>query len=192
MHSHTFFSLSQLAKKSCKIPTTTITPSPVTRGRYRLSNTGHKHKCDGHTWTKGREIWGHGRERRNHQNRNCGSTSRCTTTMFTFLQRAQWGYPSGFERRCHGQQKKKKKKEGRGEGETKFHLAHLETAEGSFRQNAGLREKCTQGCRQFDCQRKLAKWGVFQFWGNDYSEKKKKKKTAQCIKAQLHNTRSEL
>lgn len=116
MHSHTFFSLSQLAKKSCKIPTTTITPSPVTRGRYRLSNTGHKHKCDGHTWTKGREIWGHGRERRNHQNRNCGSTSRCTTTMFTFLQRAQWGYPSGFERRCHGQQKKKKKKRGGGKG----------------------------------------------------------------------------
>lgn len=51
----------------------------------------------------------------------------------------------------------KKKKNGGGGGETKFHLAHSETAEGSFRQNAGFREKCTQGCRQFGCQRKLAK-----------------------------------
>lgn len=181
MHSHTFFSLSQLAKKSCKIPTTTITPSPVTRGRYRLSNTGHKHKCDGHTWTKGREIWGHGGERRNHQNRNCGSTSRCTTTMFTFLQLAQWGYPSGFERRCHGQQKKKKR--GGGKGETMFHLAHSETAEGSFWHNAGFREKCTQGCRQFDCHRKLAKWGVFSFEGMTIARektKKKKKKKKSC------------
>lgn len=75
-----------------------------------------------------------------------------------------------------------KKKRGGGKGETMFHLAHSETAEGSFWHNAGFREKCTQGCRQFDCHRKLAKWGVFSFEGMTIAREKTKKK-----KKKLHS-----
>lgn len=151
---------------------------------------------------KRREIQCHRREWRNHQNRNCGSTSICTTTTylfffpFSFLQLAQWGYPSGFERRCHGQQKGG----GGGKQSSIWHIRKQQRV--LFQQNAGFKGKikvCGQTAR---LPREASKMRCVHFFfkGNDYTREKKKdgkssytrKRPPQCIWAQLreHSNRS--